>query len=328
VARALLQGLTAVVLAGGPAPAPAHPPEGTVTRAATQFLQALTVAQRDAAVHAFEDPERHAFRWTPGRRSGIPLGALNLGQNAALRGLLHHVLSHAGENRVDAILATEAALAVIENRPRYRDPGLYYASVFGTPAADRRWGLRFEGHHLSVNLTFDGDAIISASPLFLGAHPETIPDGPDQGLRALGQPVDLARRALSALTPEQRKIATGATEWFSGFLTSPGSRRAQLGRSAGIPVTDASTAAQAHLRVLIEDYVRTITEHYADAYLDWLTREEWPHLRFFWRGGSEPGDTYYWRLQGRRFLLELDGLQGGRHIHSIWRDAKRDFGGP
>lgn len=307
--------------------APAHPPDGTVTLAAARFLALLSADQRGAAVRTFDDAERFAFRWTPGRRAGVPLSSLDARQNAALKALLHHALSHAGQNRVDAILATEAALAAVENRPQFRDPALYYTSLFGDPAPARRWGLRFEGHHLSVNLTFDGDAIASASPLFLGANPETIPAGPDKGLRALGRQVDLARAAFAALTPAQQKSAGGSREWFAGFLTSPGSRRATLGKPAGLAVSAASPAAQQHLRALIEDYVRTITEAHADRYLDWLVREEWPLLRFYWTGGTAGGATYYWRLQGRRFLLEHDGLEGGSHIHSIWRDAGDDFGG-
>lgn len=325
ISRLLFFAATALICYSGPAVS--HPPGETVTNAATQFLQTLSAEQRGVTTHGFDDPERFGFRWTPGRRSGLTLGALSARQNDALKTLMHHVVSHAGQERVDAILATEAALGVLTSSPDYRDPKLYYTSVFGTPAAGQRWGLRFEGHHLSINMTFDGDRIVSTSPLFLGANPETIPAGPDKGLRALGKQVDLARRAFSALTVEQRKLATGATEWFAGFLTSPGSRRATLGKPAGIPVSEASPQAQKHLRALIDDYVRTITERYADRYLEWLAREEWPTLRFYWKGGAGKGETYYWRLQGKRFLLEHDGLDGGNHIHSIWRDAKEDFGG-
>ena len=318
---------TASILISHPGPALAHPAGETVTNAAAQFLQVLSAEQRGVTVHGFDDAERFAFRWTPGRRSGITLGSLNARQNGALKTLMHHVVSHAGQERVDAILATEAALGVLTSAPDYRDPKLYYASVFGTPATGQRWGLRFEGHHLSINMTFDGERIVSASPLFLGANPETIPEGPDKGLRALGRQVDLARQAFAALTLEQRKVATGSNEWFAGFLTSAGSRRATLGKPAGVAVIDAAPGARKHLRLLVEDYVRTITERYADRYLDWFAREEWPTLRFFWKGGAGKGETYYWRLQGKRILIEHDGLEGGRHIHSIWRDAKEDFGG-
>ena len=305
----------------------AHPAGGTVTGAAAQFLQTLSAEQRSATTYGFDDSERFAFRWTPGRRSGITLGDLDTGQNVALKTLMHHVVSHAGQERVDAILATEAALGVLTRSPDYRDPRLYYTTVFGMPGPGQRWGLRFEGHHLSINMTFDGDRIVSASPLFLGANPETIPQGPDKGLRALGRQVDLARQAYMALSSEQKRLASGTDEWFSGFLTSPGSRRATLGKPAGISVTETSANAQKHLRLLVDDYVRTITERYADRYLEWFAREEWPTLRFYWKGGATSGETYYWRLQGSRFLLEFDGLEGGRHIHSIWRDAKEDFGG-
>lgn len=322
-----LLGLTATVLTWYSPVSLAHPAGGTITGAATQFLQALSAEQRGVTTHGFDDSERFAFRWTPGRRSGIALGNLNAGQKDALKALMHHVVSHAGQDRVDAILATEAALGVITRSPDYRDPALYYTAVFGTPGPNQRWGLRFEGHHLSINMTFDGDRIVSASPLFLGANPETIPEGPDKGLRALGRQVDLARRAFAALTAEQRKLASGTGEWFSGFLTSAGSRRANLGKPAGISVAEVSSDAQKQLRLLVDDYVRTITERYADSYLGWFTRKEWSTLHFFWKGSIEAGDNYYWRLQGKRFLLEHDGLEGGRHLHSIWRDAQEDFGG-
>lgn len=323
--RLLFVAATALICHSGPAVS--HPPGETVTNAAAQFLQSLSAEQRGVTTHGFDDPERFAFRWTPGRRSGVTLGALNATQNDALKTLMHHVVSHAGQQRIDAILATEAALGILTSSPDYRDPKLYYTSIFGTPAAGQRWGLRFEGHHLSINMTFDGDRIVSASPLFLGANPETIPDGPDKGLRAIGKQVDLARMAFGALTPEQRKVAMGTGEWFAGFLTSPGSRRATLGKPAGIAVREASPDAQKQLRLLVEDYVRTITERYADSYLEWFAREEWPTLRFYWKGSAAKGETYYWRLQGSRFLLEHDGQEGGRHIHSIWRDAREDFGG-
>ena len=305
----------------------AHPPPGTPSGSARHFAQSLSPALRKSLALSFDDPNRFAHTWLPGTRKGVALADLSSAQTAALRDLLHHVLTHLGNDRVDAILATEAALGVIEGSPSYRDPKKYYTTLFGTPGTNGRWALRFEGHHLSVNLTFEGDAIVAATPLFLGANPETIPAGPDKGLRALGKQVDLARKAFMALTPEQQRIATGGKEWFAGFLSSPGSRRAKLGAPGGLKVTEASEAAQGAIKDLIADYVGTITERYAGPYLDWVGAEEWPHLTFSWSGEAKPGGTYYWRLQGRRLLIEHDGQSGGSHIHSIWRDTEKDFGG-
>lgn len=327
--RSAIFRLCAAVLAVGSLTmaAAAHPPGDSVTAAAAKFVAQLPAEKRKIALRQFDDEDRFAVNWLPGRRAGLALDGLDATQTATLRALLHHVLSHAGQDRVDAVIATEAALGVLTNSPDFRNPKKYYTAVFGTPAPGKPWALRFEGHHLSVNLTFDGDKIVSASPLFVGANPETIPEGPDKGLRALGRQVDLARAAANALSPEQRKKAAGSEEWFSGFLSSPGGRRATLGKPAGIAAAEASPEAQKHLRALVADYVRTIAETYADRYLEWFEREEWPTVRFFWKGDTAPGATYYWRLQGRRFLMEHDGQEGGRHIHSIWRDVEADFGG-
>ena len=51
-------------------------------------------------------------------------------------------------------------------------------------------------------------------------------------------------------------------------------------------------------------------------------------VRFAWHGSARPGEVYYWRAQGDRFLIEHDNSRdAGRHIHSVWRGFGTDFGG-
>ena len=69
-------------------------------------------------------------------RRSVPEGLL------AARGVIKH------ENILRRV-ETEAGVA---NASR-RDPGLYYTSVFGKPSAAAPWAWRFEGHHLSINVT-------------------------------------------------------------------------------------------------------------------------------------------------------------------------------
>ncbi len=318
-----LAGAAAVLFAASCA---AHSSDLPVDVQARVWLESLPVAARGRTAFAFEDPERFRFRWTPGRREGVRLDELDDGQRAALRDLLRTVLSEAGARKVDAIIATEAALGVIEGAPDYRDPSKYWTAVFGEPGP-QAWALRFEGHHLSVNLTFRGADIVSATPLFLGANPERVPDGPDAGLRALAAEVDLAWALHDGLEPDRRAVARGSDEWFGGFLTSAGERRAALGKPAGIPATDLSPAQQAQLRRLIAAYVDTVAPAYAAPYLERAFEEEWPHLRFHWSGAKARGGSYYYRIAGRRLLIEHENRSGGTHIHAVWRDAERDFGG-
>ncbi len=309
-----------------PAISVAHPSTLPVDEQANAWLESFTPEARGKATFSFDDPERYRFRWTPGQREGVKLDELDDAQRHALRDLLRTVLSEAGANKVDAIIATEAALGVLTNATSYRDPEKYWTAIFGNPG-EANWGLRFEGHHLSVNLTFSGAKIVSGSPLFLGANPETVPSGPDAGLRALAGEVDLARELYLSLDEKQREVARGSEEWFVGFLTSAGERRANLGKPAGIAATALNDDQKEALRRVIAVYVESIAPGYAAPYLERAFAEEWPDLRFFWEGSEEPGKDYYYRIAGKRLLIEHENRSGGTHVHAVWRDAEADFGG-
>lgn len=305
----------------------AHPTDRPIDAQIRHFLSLLPPELRMRAAYAFDDPERFDFGWVPGTRGGVTLGELDEPQTHALRDALKLVLSETGARTVDAIIATEAALGLITGAPDYRDPKKYYTAIFGTPG-EARWGLRFEGHHLSVNLTFAGAALVSATPLFLGANPETIPQGPDTGLRALKDHVDLAWALYEALSPAQRDSAAGKAEWFGGFLTDAGSRRADLGKPAGIPAAALDAAQQAALRKLIAAYVETVGPAFAQPYMKAELDADWANLRFHMKGAARKGaGGYYYRIAGRRLLIEHDNHAGGTHIHAVWRDAEQDFGG-
>ena len=305
----------------------AHPTDRPVDAQVRHFLSLLPEALRRKASYAFDDAERFDFGWVPGTRGGVTLGELDEPQTHALRDALKLMLGDKGSRTVDAIIATEAALGMIEGSPGYRDPKKYFTAVFGTPG-DARWALRFEGHHLSVNLTFAKDRLIAATPLFLGANPETIPKGPDEGLRALKDHVDLSWALYEMLGPAQREKVRGRDEWFGGFLTDAGSRRADLGKPDGIAVAELDAAQQAALRRLIAAYVETITPAFAQPYLKQELEADWANLRFHMIGAERKGGgSYYYRIAGKRLLIEHDNHAGGTHIHAVWRDAEMDFGG-
>ena len=313
-----------LTVAALPLGCPAHASDAPVDAQARALLASLAPEVRGRTRFTFDDPERYRFGWIPGQREGVRLDELDDDQRHALRDLLRSVLSTAGARKVDAIIATEAALGVIEGNPGRRDPGKYWTAVFGEPGP-QLWGLRFEGHHLSVNLTFRGGAIVSATPLFLGANPERVPSGPDTGLRALAAEVDLAWALYRSLDPDRRGLARGSEEWFAGFLTDAGDRRVDLGKPSGIRATELTAQQQDALRRLIAAYVETVAPGYAAPYLEKAFEEEWPHLRFFWNGAEEPGDSYYYRIAGRRLLIEHENRSGGTHVHAVWRDAREDF---
>ncbi|MGB0962199.1 MAG: DUF3500 domain-containing protein [Mycobacterium sp.] len=64
---------------------------------------------------------------------------------------------------------------------RYQQFCDYTIAIIGNPGDDS-WAIRFEGHHITVNVTFltnaDGQREVHSTPLFVGAFPMVIPEDP------------------------------------------------------------------------------------------------------------------------------------------------------
>ena len=298
----------------------AHQPSSSMP----QQLKAWLQGEASAALLPYEHPERTHFQWVPTPRAGLALNALPQAQREQLQAILQGVLSRQGVIKLDAIIATEAALGVLTQAPSFRDPEKYYTAVFGKPGSER-WMLRFEGHHLSINLSFQGESLVSATPLFVGANPETISLGANKGLRALRSEVDIARQLYQSLSEKQRGLARGNSEGDSGFLTTAGSRYANIGKPAGIPLQQLNSAQQQQLKALIQSYVQMINKPWARQYLEDIWRAEQSSLQFFWQGKAEVGENFYYRINGKRLLIEMDAMAGATHIHAVWRDKHLDF---
>lgn len=305
------------------APLLSHSADLNIPSQVTAWLDSLG-ENKAKAQFAADDSRRYDFRWVPGVRAGLRLDEMTGQQTHALRDVLNVLLSRSGSIKVDAIIATEAALAVIQNSPSYRNPKKYYTAVFGEPGS-KNWALRFEGHHLSINLSFIGEELVSATPLFLGVNPETIPAGPDKGLRALKLEVDLAKQLHDSFSASQRLQASASNEWFSGFLTDAGTRRADLGKPVGIVASELDKAQSELLRRLISAYVETINADFSGAYLQSRVSDDWKNIRFYWKGSGKDGDDYYYRIRGTHLLIEHETQSGDSHIHAVWRDAAWDF---
>jgi hypothetical protein len=53
---------------------------------------------------------------------------------------------------------------------------MYWLSIFGEPLADRPWGWRLDGHHLTLHCFVLGDQVVM-TPMFVGAEPTTVRHG-------------------------------------------------------------------------------------------------------------------------------------------------------
>ena len=295
--------------------------------AASALLQSLMDAKRAQAQLPFDSPERTNWNYVPMKRAGVPLAALDAKQKTLVDPLLRSALSPTGFNTAQQIVQHELILGAIEGDPQRRDPELYYTVVFGNPGLRAPWAWRFEGHHLSVNATeVDGQTQVVA-PLFMGSNPARVPSGPKAGLRILAAEEDLARELMRMLPETRRTRAILAKDAFPDIITRNDPKVRSL-NIEGLAAGDMSQPEQAQLRKLVHLYADRMTESAARDQLERIERAGFDKLHFGWAGSIEPGKPHYYRVHGPTVLIEYDNTQNNaNHIHSVWRDLERDFGG-
>jgi hypothetical protein len=303
--------------------------------AGTAFLSALDDGPRRSASFAFDDDERFDLRLAPFRLDGLKLSDMNPEQQLAARELLATGLSPRGLAVVETIMSLEDEVLELDARgwtPRWvaaiiRDTEAYDFAVFGDPDPAAPWGLRIEGHHLSLNYTLVPGAVPAASPLFLGGQPREVPqDMARAGLRVLANEEDRARELLAALDPEQRERATLPFQPDRGAFAGAG-RRVEVPELVGIARADLTPSQRVLLDALLDAYLSNLAEEIAAAKRGALDRAGRDAMTFGWAGSDVPGEPHYYRVQGPSFLLEFDNSEeAADHIHTLWRDTDGDFG--
>lgn len=323
------------------APAPAHEPvaedvAAEMAEAANRFLASLDDAQRERVLLDFNGQQRTFWHYFPssmlasqGGRPGLPIKEMSPEQRALAHGLLSTALSHKGYLQAMTIVALEAVLRDMEGGSSARDPEMYHVVVFGKPTTKSTWGWRFEGHHVSVNLTLVDGRHFSATPSFFGSNPARVKQGRLKGVEALAAEQQLARRLVQSLSPEQRKLAVIAEKAPRDIIT--GAERKVSGERfqppQGIPFEKLDEQQQKMLRELAGQFVAK----YRSEIVDQIDAREpltlGPGTHFAWAGGFEPGEGHYYRIQTPHYLFEYDNTQAGaNHIHTVWRQFDGDFG--
>jgi Protein of unknown function (DUF3500) len=299
---------------------------------ARTFLSTLNDRQRAVASFPFDDPERSRWAYVPQKRNGLALGSMNVAQRAAAFTVLGTGLSERGTKLARGIIELEGTLRELEGTlssligPR-RDPDLYYMSLFAGPGGTHPWGWRFEGHHLSVNVTDLGPHGQIVAPLFMGANPARVPSGPREGFRLLAGEEDLAFELLNMLDSQQRARATIAAQPFGDIVTrsDPTVKPMAFG---GLPATEMTIAQKQQLRRLLEVYAGRMADSSAQRQLKRINDAGFERLHFAWAGAHQPRQPHYYRIHGPTVLVEYDNSQGNaNHIHTVWRDLENDFGG-
>jgi Protein of unknown function (DUF3500) len=300
-------------------------PPPSPSAAATDFLATLDPAQKAKAALPFNSVERENFHFTPRDRAGIPLKELTASQRAAAMKLLDSALSEKGKLKVTQVITLEGILAEIENKPDYRDPGKYAVVIFGTPGDPKGWGWRFEGHHLSFNITFAGGKT-SVTPSFLGSNPGEVREGKHKGLRVLAAEEDLARALVTTLLATEKTQVIFSHKPPTEIITGE-NRGVSATVPAGVLASDMTESQRDALLALVAEYTGRYRSEVAATDMETIKSAGIENIHFGWAGGTKPGEAYYYRIQGPSFIMEAANVQNnGNHLHTTWRNFTGDFG--
>src|SRR5262249_17254309 len=146
-------------------------------------------------------------------RKGLQIRDMNEKQRKAALALLECSLSEIGYKKTQKIMEMENLLKELEKGKTgtpLRDSERYYFTVFGKPAADGKWGLSIEGHHMSFNFVVEGGKVASSTPMVFCANPaevkaQVIPSV-EKGTRILAAEEQKAFALFESLSADQQKV--------------------------------------------------------------------------------------------------------------------------
>ena len=222
----------------------------------------------------------------------------------------------------------------------------YNIVLYGEPDLTEPWGWQLFGHHAAVNCLVVDDRMI-LSPVFLGAEPDQIDEGPHAGGEPFTDHIAIALELMAELTPDQRQAAITYEQMVDPAMPEgrvhPGDERHLAGAFQdnrvipleGVCAAALSPRARALILRIVESFVSVLpvgpraarvreVEHYLD--------DTW----FSWIGGHGHGDVFYYRIQSPVVIAELDHHCGvfldydtpkPFHIHTVLRTPNgNDYG--
>lgn len=298
--------------------------------AATVLLSKLSEDQKKLAVHDIKAPLKNDWHFVPRQRAGLMLGDMTAQQKTLVHNLMQTALSDSGYLKATDIIWLETVLYEMSNENPMRDPGKYALQIFGDPTdVKAAWGWRLEGHHLSLNLTYAPTDVshrplkIAVTPLFFGANPAVVQQGPLAGKRVLSDVHSMAVELATSMNDEQREKMM-LDHRPRDVITGPGREKA-LGEIVGL--NDAEMTPKQ--RVLLFKLLHTLcgnfdTQHRGVLWGAAVSRRKQVSdgtldLSIAWAGPIDADKPFYFRIHGPAFVAEYS-CQGRNHVHFVIHD--------
>lgn len=315
-------------------------PAAAMVEAAQLLLDALDATARDRLCYPVEAPEWQT--WANPEFLQFDTGLRLEFQPTLVRdrvmALIEASLSREGYDLVRNMMRINGFLGEVVGLEPILNEFSYNIALYGTPGLRAPWGWQLFGHHCAVNcLVIDGR--MSIGPVFLGAEPNEIDQGPRAGTTTLAERIRLGRAVMEALPAAQRGEATLFRQMVDPAMppdrVHPGDERHVAGAFQdnrvipfeGIRVAEMPPAARDAARAVLEEFSVLLPPGPRAARMreidDWL-EDTW----FSWIGGYGPDEVFYYRIQSPVVIAELDHHCGvfldydvpkQFHIHTVLR---------
>jgi hypothetical protein len=302
-----------------------------LVEATTRFIQSLTEEQQKQTLFPLESKERLDYKIVPFRVEGIKFKDLKPGQISLVNTIMNAGLSNQGYHKAASIIALDEYLVEIEEAAgastRFHGTEKYNLAIFGEPSNEKSWAFRMHGHHLYISFTIADGKLYNAGPLYFGASPHNVTEGPRAGWHILSDEENLGRNIVLSLSPSQQKKAIYADKMPPGIITDMIIDLKGKIQTEGVGYSEMNATQQAAVKEMVMEHIYNIPRDQAHTRLDLVQKGGWENIRFAWAGSTKPGEKFFYIVQGPEFILEYCEVEmGSNHIHSVWRDTNGDFG--
>jgi hypothetical protein len=290
----------------------------------------------------------------PGTRNGLKIGDLSTAQQSALQNLIGTALSSRGSTYVSEIRAADAVINTVNANGGWGSDK-YYVALYGAPSTSAPWMLQISGHHLALNLTYNG-TYVSATPVFDGVEPPNWTDSagvahaPLENQRLAVYNLAQALQA-DAVTNTSAKLAGTYTDVVMGISGTTGCDSnfpisyPTGSTDRGAAYSSLSTAQKTLLKNALAAWTTLMPKVVSNTLLSAYTSDTALSETYVGFGVGDSGTASfvsspsgltsqhsYIRIDGPRAWIEFVVQQGVAyptqvHYHTLWRDKVADYGG-
>jgi hypothetical protein len=218
-------------------------------------------------------------------------------------------------------------LAEMGNGTGVRSSERYSVSFHGEPAARGAFGVRLEGHHLTLSVSVRDGAIVSLTPSAFSSLPNRVTSGRKAGLVTLVGEEQIARRLEADLAPGIRPRAKLSERHLFNILSYAGQERANA-KKAGVAAADMTASQRDLLAQLVETFaVAHLVPALAQAQRRRLKATDAASMHFAWYGPNREETSLGYRIIADDFVMELGCIDDkAQHLHTIYHDLGNTLG--